>query len=57
MEFTGFRLPTAWLCTIRSVGETHPYGASGIMREALDEWAESRGLDLITGQRTSKEVA
>ena len=40
MEFGGFRAPKAWFKTLRSIGTTRRDGMSGIVREALSEWAE-----------------
>ena len=46
MEFAGFRAPKAWFKTLRSVGATRRNGMSGIVREALSEWAERRDITL-----------
>ena len=46
MEFGGFRAPKAWFKTLRSIGTTRRDGMSGIVREALTEWAERRDITL-----------
>ena len=46
MEVYNCRLPKCWIQTLKSVGLRTRVGTSGLVREALVEWAERRNIEL-----------